>query len=252
MTRKLTTGRFETREELESEVWDRYHNTAQNMAQIARFARVSETTIRNILDKKGKEPMFEKDTVIFDLDGTLALIDHRRHLVQLCDGSPVTVDGQPGIFRGDNERIPGDVWIEFAGTGKWSYSPSNVKFKPNWPAFFAACVDDEPNEPVIATLHAHMARGHNVMIVSGRSDEVREQTHAWLFQHVFKRAPIAFAPIMRKAGDYTPDDQLKRQWLADGTIPHERVLCAYDDRDKVVQMWRNAGIACFQVAPGDF
>ncbi len=149
-----------------------------------------------------------KDIVIFDLDGTLALIEHRRPLVE---------------------------------------GP-----KKDWPAFFAACVDDQPNEPVIAALQAHLAVGHIVMIVSGRSDEVRDQTEAWLFKHVFKgRAPHA-RPVMRQAGDYTPDDLLKRQWLSDGTIPHERVLCAYDDRDRVVQMWRNAGIACFQVAPGAF
>lgn len=149
-----------------------------------------------------------KDVVIFDLDGTLALIEHRRHLVE----------------------------------GK----------RQDWTAFYAACIDDEPNLPVIATLHAHRAAGHTVMIVSGRSDEVRPQTEAWLFQHVFTDEPGMSPPIMRRAGDYTPDDMLKRQWLGDGTIPHERVLCAYDDRDKVVQMWRNAGVACFQVAPGDF
>ncbi len=151
-----------------------------------------------------------KDTVIFDLDGTLALTEHRQHIL-------------------DDTSNP-----------------------HRWRDFFAACVHDQPNEPVIAALHAHMAAGHSVMIVSGRSDEVRPQTEAWLFEHVFKGRAVAFAPIMRREGDYTPDDMLKRQWLGDGTIPHERVLCAYDDRDKVVQMWRNAGIACFQVAPGEF
>ena len=38
-----------------------------------------------------------RDTVIFDLDGTLALIDHRRPLVSLQDGSPVRADGDPGV-----------------------------------------------------------------------------------------------------------------------------------------------------------
>jgi len=27
---------------------------------------------------------------------------------------------------------------------------------------------------------------------------------------------------------------------------------ALDDRDSVVKMWRDAGVACFQVASGDF
>lgn len=57
---------------------------------------------------------------------------------------------------------------------------------------------------------------------------------------------------MRDAADHQPDHKLKRQWLTDGTIPKERVLCVYDDRASVVAMWRESGIACFQVAPGDF
>lgn len=55
MSRKPTTGRFETRTELESEVLDRYRNTNQNIAQIARFARVSATTVSKILDTKGQQ-----------------------------------------------------------------------------------------------------------------------------------------------------------------------------------------------------
>ena len=49
--RKKTTGRFETRAELESEVWDRYLNTPSTAADIARFVRVSETTVHNILHR---------------------------------------------------------------------------------------------------------------------------------------------------------------------------------------------------------
>jgi hypothetical protein len=31
-----------------------------------------------------------------------------------------------------------------------------------------------------------------------------------------------------------------------------RLMCVFDDRDKVVKMWRDEGVACFQVAPGEF
>ena len=31
-----------------------------------------------------------------------------------------------------------------------------------------------------------------------------------------------------------------------------RILCVFDDRTKVVNMWRENGLSCFQVAPGDF
>jgi hypothetical protein len=58
--------------------------------------------------------------------------------------------------------------------------------------------------------------------------------------------------VMRKDGDYTPAEVLKRSWLQDGTIDKSRVACVFDDRDKVVGMWREEGLACFQVAPGGF
>lgn len=150
---------------------------------------------------------------IFDLDGTLALIDHRRHLVE----------------------------------GK----------KKDWPAFYAACVDDAPNLPVINTFKA-IRKGAEVWIWSGRSDEVREQTLAWLYRygliHAFwnpLRAPEAFR--MRKAGDYQPDDKLKFGWLAEMEPPERnRLTATFDDRDRIVKMWRGNGVTCFQVAPGDF
>jgi hypothetical protein len=50
------------------------------------------------------------------------------------------------------------------------------------------------------------------------------------------------------------DDSLKEMWL-DEEFPGERIQeieCVFDDRDKVVAMWRRRGIPCFQVAPGDF
>ena len=58
---------------------------------------------------------------------------------------------------------------------------------------------------------------------------------------------------MRKAGDFTPDEDLKRGWLAEMEPPElARLTAVFDDRDKVVAMWRAAGVPCFQVAPVAF
>lgn len=149
-----------------------------------------------------------KPIAVFDLDGTIALIDHRRHYVE-------------------GER-------------------------QDWPAFFAACVDDTPNTPVIAVMHALLKSGFEIVIASGRSDEVRTQTIQWLYRHVFPGHGHLVRLVMRREGDYTPDEELKRSWLNDGTIDRSRVAFVFDDRDKVVAMWRFEGIACFQVAPGAF
>ena len=136
--------------------------------------------------------------VVFDLDGTLANLDHRLHL-------QITKD---------------------------------------WRGFFAAVGRDEPIPHAIAVLEAMIEAGHRVEIWSGRSDECRAQTCAWLITHDFPLVTV----LMRTAGDQRPDDDLKRDFLRGGGWPD----LIFDDRDRVVAMWRSLGIPCFQVAKGDF
>ncbi|MGL6183527.1 MAG: hypothetical protein ACRC2G_15240, partial [Aestuariivirga sp.] len=119
----------------------------------------------------------------------------------------------------------------------------------DWPAFHAACVNDSPIWPVIRTMKRLMASGCEVWIVSGRSDEVRPQTCEWLAHHNCWPHTL----LMRKAGDYTPDDALKESWLLSWSeADRSRIEAVFDDRDRVVAMWRRNGLQCFQVAPGDF
>jgi hypothetical protein len=49
-----------------------------------------------------------------------------------------------------------------------------------------------------------------------------------------------------------PDDKLKKGWLDDLFPDKTNILCVFDDRDKVVEMWRDNDLTCMQVAPGDF
>lgn len=156
-----------------------------------------------------------KNTVIFDLDGTLALIDHRRHFVE----AP-TLD-----ISGDLAR-PG--------------------WKPNWDAFYEACDQDLPNEPVIMMLGLLALNGYRILILSGRSESVRKKTEDWLHKHRINYDKL----YMRKIGSYIPDEQLKKIWLDE--IGKDKVFFCVDDRDKVVAFWRREGLTCFQVAEGNF
>lgn len=115
----------------------------------------------------------------------------------------------------------------------------------NYDAFFAACVDDLPNGPVIAALNAHWDAGHRVEIWSARSDKVRTETVAWL---ISQKIDPRLLVNMRPAGDTTRDVELKRSWLH-ALHPDERPDVVYDDRQSVVDMWRAEGLSCFQVAP---
>ena len=49
---------------------------------------------------------------------------------------------------------------------------------------------------------------------------------------------------------YLPDNDLKQGWL--DTIGKDNVAMVFDDRQQVVDMWRQNGLTCFQVADGDF
>lgn len=152
-----------------------------------------------------------KPLYIFDLDGTLALIDHRKHILD---------------DRDDPQR---------------------------WRRFYAACDKDQPNMPVLTVMES-LRRFADVWIFSGRSDEVRDKTEFWICNNTsFAPWELETCLIMRAAGDYTDDDALKKQWLDDMLHDDRRRLHAvFDDRDRVVAMWRANGVPCFQVAPGNF
>lgn len=146
-----------------------------------------------------------KPIYVFDLDGTIALIEHR-----LC-------------------HIKGPV--------------------KDWKSFFAACIYDTPNEPVVAVLQALHQRNAEIWVVSGRSDEVRDNTVNWLFRYFI---PVDYL-FMRTAGDHQPDTDLKASWLATlAEKDRKRIAAVFDDRKRLVDMWRAAGLVCFQVAAGEF
>ena len=125
--------------------------------------------------------------------------------------------------------------------------------KIDWPKFFDPnnIYLDKPNTPVIESFKALRKSGHRMVIFSGRSDATREETEKWLAANEIVYDKLLMRPGMGE-GIFTPDDRLKENWLNEEFPDKNQVLCVYDDRDKVVDMWRRNGITCFQVAPGDF
>ena len=81
-----------------------------------------------------------RNTVIFDLDGTLANIDVRRKLAAKPNGK---LD-----------------WDKF-------FDPSNIKL-------------DVPNKPVVKMAQLFAQDGYTIIIFSGRSDKTKFTTRSWL------------------------------------------------------------------------
>ena len=81
-----------------------------------------------------------KSTVIFDLDGTLALVDKRREIALKPNG-----------------KINFDIF----------YDPQYIEL-------------DEPNSFVIELAKMYKRDGYEIVIVSGRADRTKEATERWL------------------------------------------------------------------------
>ncbi len=119
--------------------------------------------------------------------------------------------------------------------------------KRDWNAFFDACDEDKPKQPVIDLVNTLYTSGkYWVYIISGRSDRVHDKSVRWLEDH--KVEYHAFH--MRPEGDHQPDYLLKEGWLE--TIKAKNVALAIDDRTQVVDMWRRNGITTLQVEKGNF
>jgi phosphoglycolate phosphatase-like HAD superfamily hydrolase len=118
----------------------------------------------------------------------------------------------------------------------------------NWAAWNAAMEGDLYHADVIQFTDIAKTRGYRVIICTGREETEREVTETWL-----KEGGIEYDGLyMRKKKDYRGDDVIKRELLAEIRADGYEPVLAFDDRNRVVDMWREEGIRCFQVAPGNF
>ncbi|WP_164979879.1 NIF family HAD-type phosphatase [Aeromonas veronii] len=145
-------------------------------------------------------------TVVFDIDGTLAIMDHRREKLQ-------------------------------SGGRK------------NWDAFFKAMDEDQLNTPIKELYDLFLdSQKYKIVIVSGRPERYKKITESWLENNKIYYECL----YMRKDGDRRNDSEVKQDILTHLTRDGYKIIFAIDDRDSVVDMWRQNGITCLQCARGDF
>ena len=113
----------------------------------------------------------------------------------------------------------------------------------NWRAFYDECGEDEPIAVAVTVLLALLGSGHEIALFTGRPERVRRVTETWLALHGIPAVPL----FMRADGDNRKDHIIKPEFLE-----HFRPDLIFDDRSSVVAAWRERGIPCYQVAPGDF
>jgi hypothetical protein len=155
-----------------------------------------------------------KRAVIFDIDGTLADCTHRLHHINHDD-----------------------------------YTASK-----DWPAFWAGIPHDKPIRPIIDMCNRFWLTSHwdqpvyEVLLCTGRSENNRGATEAWLKTHGVKYSTL----IMRKEDCFRPDYVVKEEMLDALLLVGYQIDFVVDDRQQVVDMWRRRGIICLQCAPGNY
>jgi len=167
----------------------------------------------------------DKHTVIFDLDGTLADIEDRRQMSVKPNG-----------------KMDWDIF----------FHPDNIKY-------------DKPIPAVVNLIQTYEDKAYKIVIFSGRNDRSWNETKLWLKRYEIpfdllvmrpdkfksKSFPVADGNPATSDMRYMPDEILKKKML-DTFVDINDVLFVVDDRQKVVDMWRDLGLTVFQPAPGDF
>jgi predicted kinase len=87
-----------------------------------------------------------------------------------------------------------------------------------------------------------------IIFVSGREAICQRDTILWLDKH----CPFDYELFMRGEGDKRPDYIVKNEIFTTYINDNYNVEAVFDDRDQVVKMWRDWGLAVFQVNWGDF
>jgi len=168
-----------------------------------------------------------KNTIIFDLDGTLADIEERKQKAQ---------------WESNDKAMDWDIFFD----------PENIKL-------------DKPKPEVIKCAQMFHQQGYKIVIFSGRNDRSFATTKEWLSDHnvpydllvcrpdKFKDEswPVADGNPATPAMRFMPDQILKKIML-DTFVDIDDVFIIFEDRKKVVDMWRELGLTCFEVEEAIF
>lgn len=107
--------------------------------------------------------------------------------------------------------------------------------------------EDIVDEAVAATVNT-LSTVHHIIVMSGRDEQFRDVTEKWLTDNNI----LWDALFMRPAGDRRRDHIVKLELF--NTLVRDRwaVRGVFDDRNRVVEMWRSIGLKCFHVQEGNF
>ena len=156
---------------------------------------------------------FKPLAVLFDIDGVLADMDHRKYLL-----SEKPVD---------------------------------------WDKFYLAAILDNPMHSTIKLLkiiyqsqdtYNELNPRPFIFLITGRSSKYENLTKMWLNDYGIRHDGL----YMRPEGDHRPDSEVKKEIYRKEIKDNFNVIAVFEDRTRVVEMWRAEGLTCWQNCDGDY
>lgn len=187
---------------------------------------------------KGKAEIEIKDFTSVDIDTCI-----KRDLKRTASVGEKVIRGMYNQFLlkkevyTDSSELPKAIIVDIDGTlakmdGRSPFDWSKVK-------------EDKVNEVVKGLVNDY---GYTVIIFSGRDGICKNDTIQWLKDNEIDYQQL----FMREAGNTEKDSIIKRRMFEENIRGKYFIEYVLDDRNQVVEMWRNMGLTCLQVADGDF
>lgn len=127
------------------------------------------------------------------------------------------------------------------------------KTNRGWYEYWRADTDDLVI-PVHATIWALLETGvvDHLIFLTGREESGREAAEKFLDEKAkFGVDGVQNTLLMKATGDHRPDTIAKREMFDENVRDKYFVLMVFEDRTRVVKMWRDMGLTVFQVAQTD-
>ena len=152
------------------------------------------------------------DCIIIDIDGTISNLDHRLYHIRK----------QPRDYN----------------------------------SFFAAMTEDTPIQDTLWLIDLLITAYYEepdfvFFICTGRPEDYRRQTEEWLREYAMRLRNVVNNIFMRPSKDFRKDSIIKNEMRQKIEGKGFNIRVVLEDRQSVVDMWRENGITCLQVNQWD-
>lgn len=147
-------------------------------------------------------------------------------------------ENRPHLVPNFDSKLPHAVIFDIDGT---------LALMKNRGPFDWGKVDrDDLNQIVKEHVDFHKSLGRKILVVSGRDGSCRKMTEDWMNFYGIQYDEF----FMRPQDDYRKDTVIKKEIYENEIKDKYNVLCVYDDRLQVLDMWNEQGVFAFNVNQG--